>query len=368
FMQPQGAINRGVRWSAVRGFIDTIIGRRNFQLITSAFATKILINEDNRAYGVSFDHDGKKLTAVARKEVIICAGTLNSPKLLMLSGIGPKNLLHKLHIPVKMDLPVGKNLQDHASTTALQFLVDSYTFSEHRTTKEDYQELLINGTGPLTTLGGVESSGFISTEYNNNKNWPDVIIFWITSRIQNAFSNANDDIQKIYEKFRNQDIISCVPYVARPKSRGVLTLKSNDPYEKPLIDFNIFSDPYDLKALVEGLNHCLKMTATVSMKKFGIKPLPYIMPGCEHYRRFSDDYLSCMASVLPLSGLHFVGTCKMGSSDDPTSVVDPTLKVKGIQGLRVVDASIIPSLIGATTMAPTMMIAEKAAYMILHNL
>ncbi|XP_023214301.1 glucose dehydrogenase [FAD, quinone]-like, partial [Centruroides sculpturatus] len=146
FMQPQGVINRGIRWSAVRGFIDPIIGRRNFRLITSAFVTKILIDEDNRAYGVSFDHDDKNLTAFARKEVIICAGTLNSPKLLMLSGIGPKNILHNLHIPVKADLPVGNNLHDHASTTTMQFLVNSDTFSEHRTTKEDYQQILINGT------------------------------------------------------------------------------------------------------------------------------------------------------------------------------------------------------------------------------
>ncbi|XP_023210628.1 glucose dehydrogenase [FAD, quinone]-like [Centruroides sculpturatus] len=263
FMQPQGAINRGIRWSAVRGFIDPIIGRRNFRLITSAFVTKILIDEDNRAYGVLFHHNEKTLMAFARKEVIICAGTLNSPKLLTLSGIGPKNVLHNLHIPVKMDLPVGNNLHDHTSTTAMQFLVDSYTFSEHRFTKEDYQELLINGTGS---------------------------------------------------------------------------------------------------------KHCLLMASTKSMRMFGVRPLPFIMPGCEHFKPFSDEYLACIVSVLPLTGYHFVGTCKMGHPDDPSSVVDPSLKVKGIHGLRVVDASIIPSSIGAATMAPTMMIAEKAAEMILHNL
>ncbi|XP_067120304.1 4-pyridoxate dehydrogenase-like [Centruroides vittatus] len=194
FMQPQGAINRGIRWSAVRGFIDPIIGRRNFRLITSAFVTKILIEENNRAYGVSFDHDGKNLTAFAWKEVIICAGTLNSPKLLMLSGIGPKHVLHNLHIPVKADLPVGNNLHDHASTTAMQFLVESYTFSDHRTTKEDYQEILINGTGPLTTFAGVESNGYINTKYNKNKDWPDVSLLWLSSKIPNAFSNANDEV------------------------------------------------------------------------------------------------------------------------------------------------------------------------------
>ncbi|XP_023244764.1 glucose dehydrogenase [FAD, quinone]-like, partial [Centruroides sculpturatus] len=251
FMQPQGYINRGIRWTAVRAFIDPIVGRRNFRLITSALVTKILIGDNNRAYGVLFEHKGKQMKAYARREVIVSAGTFNSPKLLMLSGIGPKENLHSLQIPVVSDIPVGQNLIDHASTLSMQFLADSYTFAEHRITKEYYDELLINGTGPLATIGGVGIEGFVNTKYSKQYDWPDLMIFWDISGIDNGLSNANDELQSIFDKFKDKDIIICAPYVIRTKSRGVLTLASNNPHDDPLIDFNIFSHPYDLKVEVE---------------------------------------------------------------------------------------------------------------------
>ncbi|XP_067120302.1 glucose dehydrogenase [FAD, quinone]-like [Centruroides vittatus] len=223
-------------------------------------------------------------------------------------------------------------------------------------------------SGPLTTIGAVEIEGFVNSKYNQQHDWPDLMIFWHSSRIDNGLSNANDELQSIFDKFKHKDIITCLPYVTRTKSRGVLTLASNNPHDDPLIDFNIFSHPYDLKVEIEGMKYCLKMASTEPLKKFGVRPLPYIMPGCERYEQFSDEYLACMALVFPFSGHHFAGTCKMGHPNDPTAVVDPTLRVKGVQNLRVVNASVIPSLMAGHTMSPVMMIAEKAADMILNNL
>ncbi|XP_023240648.1 uncharacterized protein LOC111639101 [Centruroides sculpturatus] len=376
FMPNQGTVNKGRRWTSLRAFIDPIIGRRNFRLITSAFVTKILINEHNQAYGVLFDHKGRQLTALAKKEVIISAGTFNSPKLLMLSGIGPKEELQKLHVPLVADLPVGQNLHDHATTLSLQFLIDSYTFADHRITKEDYNEILVNGTGPLSTLAELEVAGFVNTKYNKYLDWPDMHIVWLTNIIENVLSNANDEVilfflslniySRYFDQYKDHDIITCFPIVIHPRSRGSVTLKSNNPYVDPVIDLNTLSHPDDVKILVEGMKYCLTLAATKPMRKLGVKPLPYDMPGCEKYERFSDEHLACMALAFPVSVHHFSGTCKMGDPNDPTTVVDATLKVKGVHGLRVVDASIIPILIGGHTMTVTMMIADKAADMILH--
>ncbi|XP_023210655.1 uncharacterized protein LOC111613537 [Centruroides sculpturatus] len=368
FTLPQGTINKGLRWTAIRAFINPIIGRRNFRLITSALVTKVLIDDNNRAYGVLFDHEGKQIKALARKEVIVSAGTFNSPKLLMLSGIGPKEVLNKLNIPAKVDLPVGHNLHDHPSNFGLRFLADAYTLNEHRITKEDYNEILINGTGPLTSLGATELIGYVSSKYNEQPDWPDLEILWATSGRSDYLLNANEELQKLIDQFKNQDLLNCNPVMTRTKSRGILTLKSNNPYDDPIIDMNMFSHPDDLRVLVEGMKFCLKMAFSEPLKKFGVRPLPYAIPGCEHYEQFSDEYLTCMAWVYPSTLYHYAGTCKMGHPNDPTTVVDPTLKVKGIHGLRVADASIIPMLMVAHSMAPTLMIGEKVADIILHDI
>ncbi|XP_067124755.1 glucose dehydrogenase [FAD, quinone]-like [Centruroides vittatus] len=372
FMPPQGTVRRGTRWSTLQAFIEPIVGRRNLRIITSAYVTKILIDDHKRAYGVLFDHCNKTFKAIAKREVIISAGAFKSPKLLMLSGIGPKEVLQKFQIPVVSDLPVGNNFIDHISTLGLIFIVNTFTFNEKRITKEDFQAILINGTGPLTPLGGIETLGFVNTKYSKDLNWPDMEIFWVTRSASSDSSirktaNAIDKLDKIFEKYSHLDTVTCVPNPTRIKSKGVLTLQSSDPYENPLIDPMYFSHPDDLKLAVEGLKICLQMASTKPMKKLGVRPLPYVMPGCEKYKVFSDEYLGCMLKAFPLSGHHFAGTCKMGHPNDPTTVVDPTLKVKGVQNLRVVDASIIPIMIGGHTNIPTMMIAEKAADFILYD-
>ncbi|XP_023210401.1 glucose dehydrogenase [FAD, quinone]-like [Centruroides sculpturatus] len=172
----------------------------------------------------------------------------------------------------------------------------------------------------------------------------------------------------MFEPFTSIDTISCVPYPTRPKSRGFVSIRSSDPHDDPVIDLNFFSHPYDLKVIVEGFKYCLRMASTKAMRKFGVYPLPVNVPGCEHYERFSDEYFACLVTTLPFTIYHYCGTCKMGSYADPTTVVDPTLKVKGVEGLRVADASIMPVVISGHLNIPTMMIGEKASDMILYDL
>ncbi|XP_023238513.1 glucose dehydrogenase [FAD, quinone]-like [Centruroides sculpturatus] len=280
--------------------------------------------------------------------------------------------MYKLLIPIKADLPVGRNLHDHASTTGLQFQVNTFTFADHRITKEFYEDALLNGKGPLTSSGGVDAIGFINSKYNEQFDRPDIEIFLVSGSITTGTAlrtllGPNEELQHALDKFKDSDVITCIPFVTRAKSRGTLILNSTDPYEKPLIDLNYFSHPYDIKILIEGMKYCLKLTSTEPMQRFGARPLPYTIPGCEKYEWLSDEYLECMAITFPFAAHHFVGTCKMGHPTDPTTVVDPKLKVKNVKGLRVVDASVIPNNIGCHTMAPVMMIADKVSDYILDD-
>ncbi|XP_067124756.1 glucose dehydrogenase [FAD, quinone]-like [Centruroides vittatus] len=354
FSVPQTPNYKGRRWSTFQAFIKPSIGRRNLRIITSAFVIKILIDENNCAYGVLYEHKGHQCTAMANHEVIISAGTFGSPKLLMLSGIGPREVLESLQIPMIADLPVGRNLHDHASTTGLQFQVNTFTFADHRITKEFYEDVLLNGKGPLTASGGVDAIGFINSKYNEQFDRPDIEIFLVSGSITTGTAlrtllGPNEELQHALNKFKDSDVITCIPFVARAKSRGTLILNSTDPYEKPLIDLNYFSHPYDIKILIEGMRYCLKLASTEPMRRFGARPLPYVMPGCEKYEWLSDGYLECMAITFPFAAHHFTGT------------------VNNVKGLRVVDASVIPNNIGCHTMAPVMMIADKVSDYILDD-
>ncbi|XP_067133590.1 glucose dehydrogenase [FAD, quinone]-like [Centruroides vittatus] len=371
FQPPQGTINRGARWSAVKAYINPVRGRRNLRIITSAFVHKILIR-NKQAYGVKFEYRGQLHEAYANKEVIVCAGVFNSPKLLMLSGIGPKRTLKKFNIPVVANLPVGRNLQEQPTTFGMAFGAKTYTYSAQRITILDYNEFLINGTGPLTSLGGVDTIGFVNSKYNNDPDWPDIeLLLFSLSAVPKGTGlgsvyNVNEEVYKtMFEPFTSTDTISCYPYPTRPKSRGYVSIRSRNPYDDPIIDFKFYSDPYDLKVMVEALKYCLKIANSEALKKYGVYPFPVTVPGCESYVKFSDEYLACLATTLPFTIYHYCGTCKMGSYADPTTVVDPTLKVKGVKRLRVVDASIMPFIITGHLVIPTYMIGEKAADMIL---
>ncbi|XP_067124759.1 glucose dehydrogenase [FAD, quinone]-like [Centruroides vittatus] len=288
----------------------------------------------------------------------------------MLSGIGPRKVLESLQIPIKVALPVGRNLRDRIATTALQFQVNTFTFADHRITKEVYEEVFLNEKGPLTSAAGVDAIGFINSKYNEQFDWPDIEIFLLSASVATVKAlrtlfKPNEELQHALNMFKDSDVISCIPYVARAKSQGVMVINSTDPYDKPLVDLNLFSHPYDIKIIIEGMKYCLKLASTEPMQRFGARPLPYVMPGCEKYEWLSDEYLGCMAVAFPFTAHHFIGTCKMGHPTDPTTVVDSTLRVKDVKGLRVVDASIIPNNIGSHTMAPVMMIADKVSDFIL---
>ncbi|XP_042890206.1 glucose dehydrogenase [FAD, quinone]-like [Penaeus japonicus] len=376
FMIPQGTIRRGSRCSTSKAFIRPVRLRKNLHVAMYSFVTKILIDQySKRAYGVKFLRNGRAHVAHARKEIIVSAGAINSPQLLMLSGIGPQKHLYSHGIPVIQDLPVGYNLQDHIGTGGLVFLIDQQV-SLVQTRYENLPSVLkyaMFGSGPLTVLGGVEGIAFVKTKFTNyTDDWPDIEFHFISGspasdggrQIRKVHGLSEKVWQQMFKPISFRDSWSVYPMLLRPKSRGYITLRSDSPFDKPLITHNYLTDPKDVKVMIEGIKIALALAETKAFKKFGSRFYTRPMPGCEYATPWTDEYWECLARSYTSTIYHPVGTCKMGPYWDPEAVVDPELKVYGISGLRVADASIMPTLVSGNTNAPVIMIGEMVSDMI----
>ncbi|XP_076249225.1 glucose dehydrogenase [FAD, quinone]-like [Calliopsis andreniformis] len=373
----QYTMRRGTRCSAAKAFVRPIQLRKNFHLSLWSHVTRILIDpRTRRAYGVEFIREGRKEVVYARKEVILSAGAINSPQLLMLSGIGPAQHLQQLGIPVIQDSPgVGQNLQDHIAVGGLAFLID-YEVSVVMGRLVNINSALryaITEDGPLTSNVGLEAVGFISTKYaNQSDDWPD-IEFMLTSsstnsdggmHVKNAHGLTDEFYNEVFGKINNRDVFGVFPMMLRPKSRGFIQLRSKNPLDYPLLYHNYLTHPDDVGVLREGVKAAIAFGETSSMKRFGARFHSKPVPNCKHLPLFTDEYWDCAIRQYTMTIYHMSCTAKMGPPTDPMAVVDPELRVYGVGGLRVIDASIMPTITNGNINAPVIMIGEKGADMI----
>ena len=355
FAIPQGTIRRGARCSTAKAFLQPARNRPNLHVVTFAYVTKVLFNGQRRAVGVQFDRFSLHHVVYARKEIILSGGSINSPQLLMLSGVGPAEHLQSLGIPVVADLPVGQNLQDHIYP-AVPFKVDrKVTLVQRRVvTLPNLVSYLSLGRGPLTALGGVEGLAFIKTKFANmSDDWPDFQIHMLTGSLVSddgqTFRRVQGVTKELYEQvyvpYQSYDTFSLYPVLLRPKSRGFIKLRSTNPNDPPIIDPKYLTEPDDIHAMVEAMKITIAVGLAPSFRQYNSALFTTVFPGCEIYTLYSDAYLACCARVYTSTIYHPVGTCRMGRLDDPRTVVDTQGRVKGVSGLRVVDASIMPTLV-----------------------
>ncbi|KAI7815413.1 glucose dehydrogenase [Rhyzopertha dominica] len=340
--------------------------RPNLNVVTNALVTKLLL-DGNDTVGVEFVKAGKKYSVNADKEVILSAGAYNTPQLLMLSGIGPKEELERLEIDEVADLPVGKTLLDHTGYIPV-FLSTNYT---ETTPLLVYLVQALLGVGHFSSLGA-EGVAFIRTNDSLPEGVPDIELLFIPpflpGAIQNTIAfNTDDELANFIGSINLRTTIQFYVALMYSKSSGNLTLSSKNPTDFPLINANQLFDPADVEAMYNGLQFVLNLTQTEAFRSINATYIDPNLRACVDYERLSKDYWYCHLRQAGMSYLHPGGTAKMGPDNDTSAVVTPELKVRGIGKLRVADASVMPFLPTGHLNAPAMAIAGKAADMIIND-
>lgn len=372
FSYIQVNMDHGTRCSAAKAYLGSI-NRPNLEIITGARVTKVLIDADKRAYGVEYIKDNVWKKVTCSKEILLSAGTIDSAKLLMLSGIGPREHLEELSIPVIRDSKVGYSMYEHVGFLGLTFMVNQSVslLQDKFLNSSVFLKYLLHKDGLLTIPGGAEALAFIRTKYASDER-SDIELLFVSGSLHSdngqvlkkVLRISEDLYNTVYKPIENQEAWSIWPIVQYPRSVGRLMLRSKDPFEPPKMDPNFFSHPADLEIILEGVKHAINISKTEAFQAYGSRLHNFKLPGCRQFEFASDDYWRCAIRHLPSMMNHEIGTVKMGPQTDVYAVVDPQLRVYGVKALRVVDASIMPTMPAGHVNAGIFMIGEKAADMI----
>ncbi|HVG51037.1 MAG TPA: GMC family oxidoreductase N-terminal domain-containing protein [Xanthobacteraceae bacterium] len=340
----------GQRWNSARAFLHPVYARKNLTVMHDTLSLRIAFN-GRRAAGLKIRQHGREIDLTCRREVILSSGAYNSPHLLMLSGVGNGDELRRHGIEVVHHLPgVGKNLQDHptawiemAERSGHSMVLRPSTFPRYAAAAFKY---VFARRGPLTS-NVVEAGGFIRTKPGLDR--PDIqYVFMPAIRPPGQFMPRDHGM-------------TLMPVLLRPKSRGEMELVSQRPEDKPILHPRFLDNAEDMDALVQSMRIGRQILSAPALAPFcsgEVRPGPKVQS-----REQFEDFLR--ATVM--TSFHPVGTCKMAPESDPMAVVDHTLRVRGIDGLRVIDASIMPTIVGGNTNAPSIMIGERGAQFVLES-
>lgn len=346
-------IDRGRRFSAARGYLRDAAGRKTLSVLTEATAQEVLF-DGARATGIRYRRSREAADRIvkARREVILCAGAVNTPRLLMLSGVGPGAHLHDHGITPRHNLAgVGENYMDHYTPRLTYRARDAQTINELARGPRLLGQLARWGLGrpSIIGMGVVLGAAFCKTRPDLDR--PDIVVTFTPGTFKAGFLGRLDDFPGM----------TTGVWQLRPDSRGFVRLRSADPAAKPVIQPSFLAHDGDRDTVVAALKIARRIMAQAPMAALTVAET---MPGSD---KTSDEDLLAYSRAQGLCGYHASGTCKMGPDADPMAVVDARLRVRGLAGLRVVDASIMPVVVSGNTNAATMMIAEKGAAMILED-
>jgi 4-pyridoxate dehydrogenase len=347
----QSTIRDGLRCSSADAYLRPALSRSNLAVVTHAYAERVVFDGET-ATGVQYRHAGRLTTALASKEVILCGGVINSPHLLMLSGIGAADELREHGISVKVDLPgVGKNFQDHVNSP-LPFVRKTpgplHHFMRLDRVVKELGKAYFFGNGFATDLPG-PLTAFLRT--SPELEMPDI-------QILSNFGPMNTGPYLSPFKKPYQDGFALVVVLLRPESRGHLKLASANPSQPIKIHQNFLARQADRITLRKGVRMVREITRQSALGRFIDRPMA--LEG----NQISDSDIDAHIQARSITSHHPLGSCKMGTANDPLAVVDAELRVRGVKNLRVVDASVMPNLIGGNINAPVMMIAERTADLI----
>ncbi|KAL5289991.1 hypothetical protein ACFFRR_009778 [Megaselia abdita] len=365
FTYQLATVLNGRRMSTGKTYLAAVRSRTNLKVIKQAHVKKINM-KGNHAQSVTFVYkNGDEVTVKAHKEIILSAGALNTPQLLLLSGVGPREHLKKLNIPLKQELPVGHNLQDH-------IIIPMYFKLKNSKTKltpgkyqdeEDLLNYIYHRKGPLSSPK--ESlAALINTNPLSNISFPDIAFFYSQTTKSYINFGLKHGIEPLNVK-ESDDILKVLVLLIHPLSRGYVELKTTNFEDNPRIVPNYYNISSDLETLVRGLRFQLNFENTIPFLELDGKFVDLNLPDCKSLKIKSDEYLRCYIRSMTTSMSHPVGTTKMG--DDLDAVVDHQLKVKGVKGLRVIDNSIIPTTIIPNINAAAAMIGEKGSDLIISD-
>lgn len=371
-----GYVNEGERMSTARGYLTRDDVKSALKVTKNTHCTKIILDNDNNAIGIKAvvkdENQNRTLQLYARKEIVLSAGTIGTPQILMLSGIGPASHLNDLGITVRADLPVGVNLTDHVFPQIYASVNPDTSMSSQN---ESLERWLYNRTGPLASIGITDLTAFLNTRcydvsqqtliYNSsNCEIPSMQLAhsYLDVGLFQANFGLNEDIaQQLTAENKNKSLILLGPLVLRPFSRGSIRLASIDPLQKPSIFPNYLADKRDVDEMLRGITIIEHLMETPEYKVQNAFIVHLKLPDCPEYENDRKGYWSCYCRHMTTSLLHAVGTAGLGP------VVDPQQRVHGVKRLRVADLSVLPEVPRGNTAAVAIAIGERVADFVLKD-